>query len=278
MKHANKTLTEHQGTTLQDQRNVLHTKLEAWEPLRTIYMPGLIQYLSDVGESNGLALDDPDRNPEEMKLWLLSNIPAKSRVSVCLDGLPSMEDRLHTAQCQDTLQGIRHTLRLKLCMVQFKNKNTRGQHATTRSRSVIDGVHQRALAFATKYQVARAAKMELTGGGEWEDVLRVLENRDIRAYTNPERMKQGTGRQGTNEDSDEPQRTIQDAAEEIDVELEERGVHGSTGETRRTLSWIWLTSTINLYDRTDKNDEILCSEWCRSRAHAKRSQEEVLLL
>ncbi|PBK63848.1 hypothetical protein ARMSODRAFT_990134 [Armillaria solidipes] len=278
-KHRNKTLTERQDTTLMDQRNVLRTKLESWEPLRAIYMPGLLQYLTDIGDSNGMSLEDADRNPEEMKLWLPSEIPSEWRHEVCVEGLPAIEDRLRMAQCNDALQGIRHALRLKLRMVQFKNKNTRGQHATTRSRSVIDGVHQRALAFATKYRTARQVKLQLIGPGEWEEVLRVLQNKDIRAYTDPECATRGPGRRGTNEDSDEPCRDSElPPEEEINVELDDRGLHGGTGETRRTLSWIWLTTTINLEDGTDKNDEILRSEWCRSRARAKRSEEEVLLL
>ncbi len=75
-----------------------------------IYMPGLIQYLSDIGKSDRLSLNDTDQNPEEIKLWLPSDVPTDYRPSVCMEGLPSMEDRLHTAQCHDALQGIHHTL------------------------------------------------------------------------------------------------------------------------------------------------------------------------
>ncbi len=182
----NKTLTDHQDTTLSDQRNVLWTKLEVWAPLRAIYMPSLLQYLEDIGESHSLSLEDGDRKPEEIKLWLPSSLPSEHRRHICIEGLPSIEDRLQTAQCTDALQGIRHTLRLKLRMVQFKNKNTRGQHATMQSRSVIDGVHLCALGFATKYCVAREAKLGLIGPGLWEEALQILEYKDIRAYTDPE--------------------------------------------------------------------------------------------
>ncbi|PBK83209.1 hypothetical protein ARMGADRAFT_1038011 [Armillaria gallica] len=108
-----------------------------------------------------LSLDDTDQSPEEITLWLPSDVPTDCRPS------------LH--------------------MVQFKNKNTRGQHATTRSRSVIDGMHQQALSFVTKYQVARMAKMELIGGGEWEDVLKVLQNADIQTYTDPDHIRRDVG-------------------------------------------------------------------------------------
>ncbi|SJL08347.1 uncharacterized protein ARMOST_11710 [Armillaria ostoyae] len=218
VKCTNKTLTKHQDMSLADQRNVLCTKLKAWEPF-----------------------------PEDIKLWLPSSISADHWVSICIEGLLGIEDRLWTAQCNNALQGIRHTLCLKLRMVQFKNKNTRGQQAMTRSHSVIDGVHQWALAFATRYRTAWTAKQELIGGSEWKQMLRVLDNKNIRAYTDPEHVVCGTGRQGMNEDSDEPQRHEDVVPQEVDVEV-------------------------------DKNDKILQSEWCRSRACAKWSQEEVLLL
>ncbi|PBK71032.1 hypothetical protein ARMSODRAFT_987945 [Armillaria solidipes] len=126
-KHTNKTLTESQDTSLMDQRN-------AWAPLRGIYLLGLLQYLADIHESNGLSLEDTDLNLEAIKLWLPSSVPADSQGSVCIEGLPDMEDRLWTVQCNDALQGIWHMLHLKLRMVQFKNKNTRGQQATGNRR------------------------------------------------------------------------------------------------------------------------------------------------
>jgi len=50
-----------------------------------------------------------------------------------------------------------------------------------------------------------------------------------------------------------------------------------TGETRRTLSWIWL-ATSSTDDSDSAGDQILRVEWAKSRAHAARAKEEVLLL
>ncbi len=113
-KHRNKTLTDRQDTTLMDQRNVLRTKLKSWELLWAIYMLGLPQYLTDIGDSNRMSLENADYNPEEMKLWLLSEIPSERRHEVCLEGLPAIEDCLRMVQCNDVLQGIQHALHLKL--------------------------------------------------------------------------------------------------------------------------------------------------------------------
>ena len=50
-----------------------------------------------------------------------------------------------------------------------------------------------------------------------------------------------------------------------------------TGETRRTLSWIWMTKS-QAPNPDDETDNILRVEWAKSRARAMRCQEEVLLL
>ncbi|KAK0503750.1 hypothetical protein EDD18DRAFT_1029715, partial [Armillaria luteobubalina] len=51
------------------------------------------------------------------------------------------------------------------------------------------------------------------------------------------------------------------------------------GQTWHTLSWIWITTRINLEDGANEhNNEVLHSEWCRSRARVHQAHEEVLLL
>jgi len=74
-------------------------------------------------------------------------------------------------------------------MIQFKNKNLRGQRAGTRSRAVIDRVHERARVAADKYRIARRAKLALSGTGDWEKTLRLLEDGDVRSYQDPDRLK-----------------------------------------------------------------------------------------
>jgi len=58
---------------------------------------------------------------------------------------------------------------------------------------------------------------------------------------------------------------------------EERTLRNGTGETCRTLSWIWTTESRTPND-DDETDDILRSEWAKSRACANRCKEEVLLL
>lgn len=270
--------TAKQSGTLLDRRNVLGRSIDAVEELRGVYMPGLLQLLTDTKENTSR---DPDSNPEDTKLWLPSNISALDRVWVCHEGLTDMEARLRKARCYDALDGLRHTLRVKSRMILFKNANVRGQRDSGRSREVIDGIHNRAKGFAEKYRRNREALLKLLGPGTWEDELRPLENADVRGYGNVSRAKVGSGRQGTNEEApgnegviivEEPIVTIDD---ELDLLPEIRSRRQGTGESREKLSWIWWTTPVSVKDGTDPDNELLRVEWCKSRARVARAREEL---
>ncbi|KDR66325.1 hypothetical protein GALMADRAFT_1156932 [Galerina marginata CBS 339.88] len=258
-----------------EERAILWKKIEPWRHLQTVYMPGLIQYHHDREHLEpGSTMDS--ENPEEVSLWLPSALPAAVRELVCTTGLSSAEEKLRTAQCYDSLIGIRDTLRLKTRMVHFKNKNIRGQKHNTRSRSIIDRVHDKAKQSAWRYRDARKAKLALAGPGPWEQHLRILENKDIRSYQDPEHVKKRTGRKGIWEDDVEPRRLPVDGDDsDIDLMQEDRHKRDGTGQTHTTLSWIW---TVEHHDSSSNGDDVLRSEWARSRARAERATEEVLLL
>ena len=256
-------------------------------------MPGLVPYQTTEKNSTpstasrskttashptGSALRN-SANPEDTDVWLPSRIPLPHRSRVCQQGLAEIEDKIRTAQCFDALEAVRHVLRIKTRMVAFKNKNVRGQRQSTRSRTVIDRVHERARQAAEKYRTARAAKLELSGPGNWQNVLQVLNDADVRGYQDPDRLKVRNGRPGTLEDgqADAPEQTSR--APGISLFNEPRNRQDGTGETRRTLSWIWMTKTPNITGETeDETDEVLRTEWAKSRARAIRCKEEVMLL
>ena len=257
-------------------------------------MPGLLQYKDDLASGSITApyLPRHSENPEDADIWVPSRVAEAHRPRVCREGLAEIEDRIRTAQCHDALDVIRHTLKIKSRMVMFKNKNARGQREGLRSRAVIDRVHERARAHATKYRAAREAKYTLCGGGPWEEVLRVLSDGDVRGYQDKDRLRVRTGRLGTLDDDQvegaaarrggegSTAGAVQDISMEGDgISLwdQERTKRDGTGETRRTLSWIWTTKSRNASD-DDETDDILRSEWAKSRARANRCKEEVLLL
>ena len=174
-------------------------------------------------------------HPEHYDLWLPSSLSPSVRTSICSPRLITIEERLRTAQCSDALENLRHVLRVKSRMVLFKNKNVRGQREGTRSRSVIDRVHSRARASASKYRLARAAKLALSGPGAWESTLRVLLDSDIRAYSDPDKLRPSMGRRGTVEDECRGLEVLGTAIPEIDLCPEVRGRRDGTVERCRVI-------------------------------------------
>ena len=158
-------------------------------------MPGLLQYKEDLASGTITAPYTPQHsdNPEDADIWLPSRIANTQRSHVCREGLAEIEERIRTAQCHDALDVIRQTLKIKSQMVKFKNQNVRGQREGLRSRAVIDRVHERARMHAAKYRAARDAKYALSGGGPWEEVLRVLMDADVRGYQDKNRLRVRTG-------------------------------------------------------------------------------------
>jgi len=187
-----------------------------------------------------------------------------------------MELTLCTGQLADMLNSVRHTLRVKARMVQFKNRNIRGQRSGTRSRAIIDNVHDRVKSAALRYRIAREARLALEGEGAWCLVYRELRNEDVRSYQDPSRSRPSQGRRGTEEDDTMEGGGYEDEGhDEIDLFPEERDGRAGTGETRRLLSWIWTTPGLSGQDSTESGDDILRAEWCRSRARVNRATEEV---
>lgn len=282
------------NSSLKDQRAILKDKIQGYEQLRSVYIPGLVQLLAERGENvSGTWDSDPD--PEEVPLWLPSAIPSHRRRAACVEDLPKSELKLRTAQCSSSLHELKQVLRLKTRMVYFKNKNIRGQREGTRSRSIIDRVHQRAIRSVQKYRAARHAKLGLEGSGDWENIFKELKNDDIRSYT-VNKKKSDPQRRGIWEDGHGP--PSPPAADDIptsntdsesDLELEDdiarlteqqllKKRKKGTGETRKELSWIWTATSASRNLQPGEADHILRAEWAKSRARTNRAREEVELL
>ena len=121
------------------------------------------------------------------------------------------------------------------------------------------------------------------GGGEWEEVLQVLQDGDIHGYQDPNHLVVHAGRQGMLEDGQletGPDIEMDDGGDEgsnIDLLHKTCTCRDRTGETCHTLSWIWTTKSRSP-NPSDEGDDILRAEWAKSWARAVRCQEEVLLL
>lgn len=279
--------------TISKRRAVLRDKIDSYEQVRSVYMPGLLQMLLEMASecliagSTDIQLFSSDQTlVEHIKLWLPSEIEANKRQKVCIAPLPAIEDRLRTARCQDALHNLQHTLRVKSWMMAFKNKNIKGQRENLRSRAVIDRVTSRMKHYAQLYRENRQAKLKLSGLGKWEESLRVLLDGDMTSYRDQARLKAKPGRNGVNEDSWEPSAHnvsmggSDDSAEAGDLDLRSTvriGIHEhpgrkagevaphweGTGETAKVLSWIWTAGlSTPVEDGADDGNEILRAEWC----------------
>jgi hypothetical protein len=97
---------------------------------------------------------------------------------------------------------------------------------------------------AERYRVAHRAKLGLAGAGDWEDVLRILEDGDIRGYQDVKKMPVHVGRPGTLENGqvaaqealaaaaqDAPAATDNDDVAAVDLVGEVRDKRDGTGQT-----------------------------------------------
>ncbi|PPQ76759.1 hypothetical protein CVT24_012280 [Panaeolus cyanescens] len=261
---------------LTEERTQLRNQIRAFEILQPIYMPGLLQYQEDNGPF------DLAEHPEDHTIWLPSRIAtAEDRLTVCRvsANLPDIEERLRTGRCYDALASLRRALKLKQRLWHFKGKNVRGQREGTRSKAIIDRVHERARSAAMKYRVSREAKLALSGPGDWEDALKILLDEDVRTFQEPKPVRKA-GRPGTLEDGIEEQ-LHERGVETTDFSLDpvERDQRDGTGATRLEISWIWRTPRgQGASSESDEGDDILRVEWAKSRARAERATEEVQLL
>ncbi|KAL0568201.1 hypothetical protein V5O48_013793 [Marasmius crinis-equi] len=300
--------TLRQSNKLFEQRRALKRRILALLDVRPVHMPGLLQYLWD----RNLSDDHDDTFAESIKIWLPSSIPHVEVHRVCGAEVVDAETKLQFARANDSLDGLRHTLRVKTRMLLFKNTHVRGQRDSGRAREVINRVQLRAQLFVAQYRTARLAYLALAPEGTGMGELPKLENSDVRGLADPAKPKRGPGRRGTREDDLEYE-VDEDVDEEVNEEEQEvvggegdeegatrvRGTEGidlipadltnyhyrtahGTGETRKVNSWIWEygrgRSKVGVDDGADNGNEILRAEWCKSRARFHRAQEEVALL
>ncbi|KAG1888957.1 uncharacterized protein F5891DRAFT_1216956 [Suillus fuscotomentosus] len=227
--------TDNQKTNLQTRITTLQRRIDAWARIQELYIPVVSQFRhrsSDASVSNTAVL-----RPKTFKLWLPSELEP---TATCDERLAAHEWELRHAQALDSLNEIRSHLRLWSHMYIYKDRNVRGQAASTRAQALIDGVEVRKQASVEKYRRARNALLALShrlDKSGWEISLPRLLDSDVRPMGDMER--QGTG----------------------------------------TISWIWLDSrTDNTNSENDRVQDCVRVEWCKARARVNRWSEEVDLL
>ncbi|KAG1818253.1 hypothetical protein EV424DRAFT_1324062 [Suillus variegatus] len=181
--------TDKQKTTMQTRVTTLHRRLDAWARVQELYMPIVSQFRhrsSEAGVTNTAQL-----KPEAFKLWL----PSELQPTVgCDNRLAEHEWDLRHAQALDALNEVRSHLRLRSHIHIYKDRNVRGQAASTRAQALIEGVELRKCASVDKYRRARNALLALShrlNRSGWDISLPPLLDSQVRPMGDMER--QGTG-------------------------------------------------------------------------------------
>ncbi|KAH7904935.1 hypothetical protein BJ138DRAFT_1106403 [Hygrophoropsis aurantiaca] len=249
--------TVNQASVLEDKRIACLNKLRGFRDLQRLYMPGAVCCIQREDDSRDREALPP--NVENIKLWLPSDLPPSDRLSGCVKDLPDMERKLREAQCHDALDALRARLHAKAYLITFRNKNMRGQVQSTRSRTLIARIGDRANFCAQKYRHARSALIRLSGqefdGHTFKELLPTDLTLDC-------------------EDGADVQ--SQQALARAGKDTGPRTKKKSNG--RKILSWIWTAGGGPDEEQESGVHQSVRVEWCKARARKLRWSEEVDLL
>ncbi|KAG2740929.1 hypothetical protein P692DRAFT_20851259 [Suillus brevipes Sb2] len=216
--------TENQREAIIHRTNALQRRIDSWTRYQELYMPIVSTLRSSMNPSPGAP---QTLKPQDFPLYL----PSALNHLDCNHRLMKHEWKLQQAQAHDTLNELRSHLRLCLHIYKFKDKNLRGQAASTRAQNLIARIEAKKDAAVAKYRCARqvieslSCRLDEVG---WEATLRPLRHEDIR----PMGDFTGDHTQGTG-----------------------------------TISWIWLTTNVNTSPSENESvQDCVRIEWCKTRA------------
>ncbi|KAJ7608966.1 hypothetical protein DFH06DRAFT_1148713 [Mycena polygramma] len=247
------------------QRTQLRLRITAFRKLQGTYMPNLRRHLTLAQKA---IWDADDKQPEATRLFMPSAFETeKARLKACAEGLDGVEAVLRSAEAGDALEALRDGLRLRTATTKFKIRNWSGQRALTRGQGILRHINLRIHAAKLRYMYTRQTLLKLKGHGDWEKRFQVLTEDDVRALNE---------RALTAEEKADRARL-----REAGQVPEEGGIAALgdvvSGETHRTLSWIWYTVSGKEGD-DEKLHEALRVEWCKAYSRSRRWREELVLV
>ncbi|KAJ7433022.1 hypothetical protein B0H11DRAFT_1759384 [Mycena galericulata] len=244
-------------------RSVLRGRIQAFRKLQNTYMPNVRRYLTAAQKE---MWDADNKQPEATRLFMPSDLSTTDRrIKACAKGLDGVEARLRKGEAGEALAQIRQGLRTRTMTNRFKIRNWTGQHALTRGQGILRQINIKVHAAKLRYQYARQAMLKLKGHSDWEKEFRVLKDEDVRAL------------------NDRALREEDQAHDEFLGALgTARGVEATSavlsGETDRTLSWIWYSVSSVEEDGDKRLHEALRVEWCKAYSRANRWREDLVIV
>jgi hypothetical protein len=224
-----------QASAVIERRNEVLKKLRQFRQWQAVYMP----------ELDRLSATEDGLMAEDLLVLLPSTLSSDIRDQRCVAGLADVEQQLRLGAAHDHLNNTRRGLRTRGPLNHFKIKNVTGVAANTQTQTTFRALNKRIKAAARRYNRARAALLLFEPGGSWTNELRHLEDKDLRAMN--ERAvadHECAGRAALRRELGLPVMDIDDQRDEEDDDflvMESITVPAAAGESRRTLSWIWLT-------------------------------------
>ncbi|KAL0563734.1 hypothetical protein V5O48_018330 [Marasmius crinis-equi] len=296
-----KNLTEFKETSIQKKRTALLQRIRKFYGSLRHHMPA-VQRLIDKDSP----LSEATR-PEELKLFLPSSLdpsilrplppspansnPGTTRI-VCPSELIDMEDRLRFAQAHESLSRLRAQLRARTVAYKETSKESASQTMYLRLHTLQDQIEAKVKALSETYRRAQAALLVLRGEGPWCTVLRELQPEDVRGIS--ERILRAAEKRRLDKDRERAgisTEELNSLVGKVNVPTVAVNPTLTRGQDKDQLSWIWYTHRI-VVESSDGMDSIsgeegvdfqelqesLCSEWCKARARARRSHEEIRLV
>ncbi|THU81091.1 hypothetical protein K435DRAFT_694250, partial [Dendrothele bispora CBS 962.96] len=119
--------------------------------------------------------------PEKIRLFLPSDLPTTSlRSLACVRSLADDEAQLHEVEATDALKGVREGLRARTMCTRYKIQNVQGQQSNTRAGGVLRNINIWIHTSKIRYHHAHSALQTLDRDGPWSEVLKPLDDKDVR--------------------------------------------------------------------------------------------------
>ena len=184
-------------------------------------MLGVVGLFEDPNPSSAL------KRPEDIKIWLPSQLPPASHYQSCTPGLPLLEFCLRHAQALDALKEICRLCQLYHGLIIKKMSHiTSSQGTMTKAKSLFTGYNLKIQNAAARYWCARTAIRCLDPDerlGHWKAELQELQKGDIHGPRREEHKN---------------------------------------SESCHTPLWIWLSPTASSDVDTEDVHNSMCVEWC----------------
>ncbi|KAF7288129.1 CxC2 domain-containing protein [Mycena chlorophos] len=248
-------ITADRSSAIQEQRFGFLKRLKTFRQLQLTYMPG-VEEIREEEENAQKNAKTPPPKAEHIKIDLPSVLDAQVRARVGRKSVIDAEVKLRLGQLADALMALRACLHTQAHLIYWRNANSVGQKAATRSVTLLERLKERIEREVLKYQCAYEALVRLRGEG-FSDVFKKLDKADVNTRPGVENdvasLKKLRAADSSRASRNEP----------------------TKGAIKGAVSWIW---GVEGGDAKSELHDSVRVDWTKARARRDRWREEVALL